>query len=88
MAITHELAEGLSANRIRVVHSAAPGYGEVDPWFETCVSSIAVVALLSKAFVSSNRCEDQCTFAKDYGKKVVPVLVDLDGYSHATEAIE
>eukprot|EP00656_Telonema_subtile_P032252 TRINITY_DN3535_c0_g2_i3.p2 TRINITY_DN3535_c0_g2~~TRINITY_DN3535_c0_g2_i3.p2 ORF type:complete len:300 (+),score=100.72 TRINITY_DN3535_c0_g2_i3:250-1149(+) len=53
-----------------------------DPaWFVRCKSSHLCVALLTELYLSSSSLESQLTFAKDYGKEVVSVVVDARWHS-------
>lgn len=54
-----------------------------DPtWFARCIDKDICVPILSEAYVMASWCEGKLTFAKDYGKKIVPIMADHKGYQH------
>lgn len=55
-------------------------FAEDPRWFARCEHNDVCVPLLSEAFVMSSWCEGKLTFAKDYGKRIVPIVVDHEGY--------
>ena len=59
--------------------------GELDTWFEECRGADVCLAVLSTAFVLSERSEDQITYAKDSRKRLVAVAYDHAGYKSVME---
>lgn len=52
-----------------------------DPaWYAKCCDAEICIVVLSEAYVRSDLCEGQLTFAKDYGKRVLGFMLNRESY--------
>jgi len=78
-AVGQRLVAGLAPYGIQVLPLAEAPAGEADPWFAGCLRAEFCLALLNHDFLTSERCEDQLTYAKDTRTRTIALVIDKEG---------